>query len=170
MKLSAWGNYPVIESSSIKLEEIFDSSLPFIANGNLRSYGDAALYNKFVSIRSNRFLDFDEITGLLTCEAGVLLADVIETFLPRGWFLKVTPGTKLISVGGAVASDIHGKNHHIQGCFSECVESFLLLLPDSRCLKCSRTENSDFFYATCGGMGLTGIICQVSFYPTATIS
>ena len=76
-------------------------------------------------------------------------------------FLKVTPGTKLITVGGAIASDVHGKNHHVEGCFSECVEMFNLMLPDGEIVKCSKTENSELFHATCGGMGLTGVILDV---------
>ena len=97
-------------------------------------------------------------------QSGVLLSEIIEAFLPRGWFLKVTPGTKLITVGGAIASDVHGKNHHIAGCFSECVESLTLLLPDNTLLKCSRVENIELFKATCGGMGLTGVIVDVEIY------
>lgn len=164
MNLSAWGRFPIVESQSIKLTDNDIWEIPFIMNGNLRSYGDAALNNKYLPFKKNRFLNFDMNTGLLTCEAGVLLSEVIDTFLIHGWFLKVTPGTKLITIGGAIASDVHGKNHHVQGCFSECVESFILLLPNNDLLECSRTKNSNFFHATCGGMGLTGIIIQASFY------
>ena len=164
MKLAAWGKYPTIESYLIKLTDFDLWNTPFIMNGNLRSYGDAALNERFLPFHKKRFLNFDVHTGLLTCEAGVLLSDIIDTFLKKGWFLKVTPGTKLITIGGAIASDVHGKNHHVQGCFSECVESFILLLPDNKILECSRTINADFFHATCGGMGLTGIIIQASFY------
>jgi decaprenylphospho-beta-D-ribofuranose 2-oxidase len=164
MKLSAWGKYPIVESELIKLTDNDIWDMQFIVNGNLRSYGDAALNDKYLPYKKNRFLNFDTDTGLLTCEAGVLLSEVIDTFLLQGWFLKVTPGTKLITIGGAIASDVHGKNHHLQGCFSECVESFILLLPNNIQLECSRTKNSNYFYATCGGMGLTGIIIQASFY------
>ncbi len=94
----------------------------------------------------------------------MLLADIIDAFLPRGWFLSVTPGTKLITVGGAIASDVHGKNHHIQGCFSQCLEWFDLLLPTNEVLRCSLTENTDLFHASCGGMGLTGVIQRAAFY------
>lgn len=164
MKLSGWGRYPVVDSAQIKQYSL-SWSQSFIPAGNFRSYGDAALAPFHLPMRSqNRFIAFDEDAGLLSCEAGVLLSEIIEVFLPRGWFLAVTPGTKLITVGGAVASDVHGKNHHIQGCFSACVESFELLLPDNETKNCSRTENTDWFHATCGGMGLTGVITQVSFY------
>lgn len=103
-------------------------------------------------------LNFDESTGLLHCQAGIMLSEIIEIFVPKGWFLKITPGTKLITIGGAIASDVHGKNHHIEGCFSECVEEFSLMLANGEIKKCSKTNNAELFKATCGGMGLTGII------------
>jgi decaprenylphospho-beta-D-ribofuranose 2-oxidase len=162
--ISGWGRYPIIDSVALNPKNQAKSQ-PFIPAGNFRSYGDAALAPLHLAMRShNRLVAFDEQTGLLTCEAGILLSEIIEVFFQRGWFLAVTPGTKLITVGGAVASDVHGKNHHIQGCFSECVESFELLLPGGERKICSRTENIAWFYATCGGMGLTGVIAKVSFY------
>lgn len=168
MKLSGWGRYPVIDSRALGHNHQAWWQQAFIPAGNHRSYGDAALAPVHIPmLKQSRLIAFDEQSGLLTCEAGVLLSEIIEVFLPRGWFLAVTPGTKLISVGGAVASDVHGKNHHIQGCFSECVESLELLLPNqsnNQIKTCSRGENPDLFHATCGGMGLTGVITQVSFY------
>lgn len=175
MKLSSWGRYPVIDSVALgNNHQAFMPdgvwwAQPFITSGNHRSYGDAALAPVHLPmLKQNRLIAFDEQTGLLSCEAGVLLSEIIEVFLPRGWFLAVTPGTKLITVGGAMASDVHGKNHHIQGCFSECVKSFKLLLPNhqtnNQSKTCSRSENAELFHATCGGMGLTGVITQVSFY------
>ena len=106
----------------------------------------------------NYFLYFNQANGLLHVEAGVLLSEILSVSVPTGWFLKITPGTKLITVGGAIASDVHGKNHHIEGCFSECVEMFKLMLPDGKIIKCSKQENAELFKATCGGMGLTGVI------------
>lgn len=171
MKLAGWGRYPNIESESLAfantatLTKLIQSQYPLIAYGNGRSYGDSALNKKHIPMqRLNRLLSFDESSGLLTCEGGVLLSDIIKVFLPKGWFLKVTPGTKLITVGGAVASDVHGKNHHIEGCFSECIKSFDLLIPDGSILTCSKQENTEWFHATCGGMGLTGLIVSISFY------
>ncbi len=168
MKLSGWGRYPLVDSRALGTNHQAWWAECFIPAGNHRSYGDAALAPVYLSmLKQNRLISFDDQTGLLICEAGVLLSEIIEVFLPRGWFLAVTPGTKLITVGGAVASDVHGKNHHIQGCFSECVESFELLLPNqssNQTQTCSRSENSDLFHATCGGMGLTGLITRVSFY------
>ena len=169
MKLSGWGRYPVIDSirltfnKSKELLEHLNNKFPLIPYGNGRSYGDSALAKYHLPMRNlDRYLNFEPQNGILTCETGVLLSDIIETFLPRGWFPKITPGTKLITVGGAIASDIHGKNHHIEGCFSECVREFKLLLPDGNVYKCSREENSDLFHATCGGMGLTGVITQAT--------
>lgn len=171
MKLTAWGRYPVIEAEPLNvsgwgaLSAAVKSDGSLIAYGNGRSYGDSALSARFVPMRRfDRMFSFNETTGLLTCEAGVLLSEIIETFLPRGWFLKVTPGTKLITIGGAIASDVHGKNHHVEGCFSACVESFKLMTADGAIVGCSRSENRELFLATCGGMGLTGIILEASFY------
>jgi FAD/FMN-containing dehydrogenase len=96
-------------------------------------------------------------------EAGVLLAQVIETFLPRGWFVPAVPGTRFVTVGGMVAADTHGKNHQRSGGFGACVHSLLLLLPSGEALTCSPTENAELFAATIGGMGLTGIILEVTF-------
>ncbi|MDY0136431.1 MAG: FAD-binding oxidoreductase [Thiomicrospira sp.] len=164
IQLSGWGRYPRTESKPSQLNQQAWQH-PLIATGNHRSYGDAALAPIHLPMRKqNRLINFDQQAGLLTCEAGVLLSEIIEVFLPRGWFLAITPGTKLITVGGAVASDVHGKNHHLQGCFSESVESIELMLPNNQTKTCSRTKNPDLFHATCGGMGLTGIITQVSFY------
>jgi decaprenylphospho-beta-D-ribofuranose 2-oxidase len=165
MKISGWGCYPIIDSSNVFLtsKTIWDTQ--FITQGNSRSYGDASLSeNIYSSLQNNRLVDFDETTGLLTCESGVLLSEIIDIFLPLGWFMLITPGTKLITVGGAVSSDVHGKNHHMEGCFSSCVKSFELLLPGDQTVRCSLIENRDLFHATCGGMGLTGVITKVSFY------
>lgn len=171
MKLSGWGRYPTIESHPLlfsnieQLTAIVKNRETMIAYGNGRSYGDSALSQRHAPMQQlNTILSFDSQSGLLRCEAGVLLSDIINTFLPQGWFPKVTPGTKLITIGGAIASDVHGKNHHIEGCFSECVKEFDLLLPDGSIITCSPHENSDWFYASCGGMGLTGIILHISLY------
>ena len=169
MKISGWGRYPVIDSEIYEYRtdkqpfDSIDGGKPLIAFGNGRSYGDSALSEKVLRMRpANRMLKFDEISGTLTCEAGVLLSEILETFLPRGWFLKITPGTKKVTVGGAIASDVHGKNHHLDGAFSESVEKLQLMLPNGTVKTCSRTENSELFHATCGGMGLTGIILEAT--------
>lgn len=171
MRLSGWGNYPVIDAQPLwchdtgGLKQSLRKTDGLIARGNGRSYGDSALYDRFVPMRRfDRFSGFDENTGLLVCDAGVLLSDIIESFLPRGWFLGVTPGTRLITVGGAIASDVHGKNHHVAGCFSETVAWIDLLTADGNIIRTGPDNDPDLFFATCGGMGLTGIIRQAAFY------
>ena len=111
----------------------------------------------------DRMRAFDTSTGLLDCEAGVLLADLLDTFVPRGWFPPVAPGTKLVTVGGMVAADVHGKNHHRDGTFGAHVESLTLACADGTIRECSRAENADLFRATLGGMGLTGVILSARF-------
>jgi len=126
-----------------------------------RSYGDAALNaggRVLGMTRFNRYLAFDDATGTLSCEAGVSLEDVLRDFAPRGWFPMVTPGTKFVTIGGCIANDIHGKAHHVQGSFSSCVDSFTVLLASGEVLNASRTENTDLFWASFGGMGLLGVI------------
>ncbi len=133
----------------------------YIPRGLGRSYGDASLNeNRGViwPVRLNRFIAFDQATGELECECGTSLAEIIEFFLPRGWFLPVSPGTKFVSVGGAIAADIHGKNHHRDGTFSNFVLSLELLTPAGELLRCSPANKSEIFWATVGGMGLTGVI------------
>lgn len=171
MLLTSWGRYPIVESMQIsprslgELSSAIEHESSVISRGNGRSYGDSALGVTVLStLACDHFIAFDNATGLLTCEAGVLLSDIIKVFLPRGWFPSVTPGTKLITIGGAIASDVHGKNHHNKGCFGDCVESFRLMLPSREVITCSRTENAPVFHATCGGMGLTGVILTASFY------
>lgn len=129
--------------------------------GNGRSYGDVGLNTGHVLLLTrglDRYIGFDETTGLLECEAGVLLADIIRDFLPRGWFLPVVPGTRYVSVGGAIANDVHGKNHHAAGSFGDHVESLDLLRSDGTLTTCSRTQNAALFTATIAGLGLTGMI------------
>lgn len=171
MDFIGWGNYPRAEvtpnkfSSITELRKIIGEGTETICFGNGRSYGDSALNTEVVFTKpQNYFLDFDEQTGLLHCQSGLLLAEIIEVMLPKGWFLKVTPGTKYVTVGGAIASDVHGKNHHIEGCFSECLKEFDLMLADGQVISCSKNLNPEMFHATCGGMGLTGVILDVKLY------
>jgi decaprenylphospho-beta-D-ribofuranose 2-oxidase len=171
MSCTSWGKYPRIAckkhlfESKSALKVLLNHESELIPCGNRRSYGDSALNNNIVDVRPHDyFLDFDEETGLLHIQAGVLLADILETFVPRGWFPKVTPGTKLITVGGAIASDVHGKNHHNEGCFSDCLEEFTIMFPDGQIVTCSLNSYPGLFKATCGGMGLTGIILDAKIY------
>ncbi|MDR2206658.1 MAG: FAD-binding oxidoreductase [Flavobacteriaceae bacterium] len=169
-KVANWGNFPVVEKemksddSLPKIKEFVKNKPEIIARGNGRCYGDASLGEHIFSTEKlNKFIGFDRQNGILECEAGVLLSEVLEICVPQGFFLYVTPGTKYISVGGAIASDVHGKNHHAEGCFSEYVLEFDLMDENGEILKCSREENSEKFWATIGGMGLTGIVLSAKF-------
>lgn len=169
-KVTNWGNYPVVEKeiksedSIEKIKDFVRNNNEVIARGNGRCYGDASLSEHIFSTkRLNKFISFDRLNGVIECESGVLLSEILEVIVPQGYFLYVTPGTKFISVGGAIASDVHGKNHHAEGCFSEYVETFSLLNENSEVITCSRTQNEDKFWATIGGMGLTGIILSAKF-------
>ncbi|MBL6953798.1 MAG: FAD-binding oxidoreductase [Alphaproteobacteria bacterium] len=177
MKLSGWGRYPQADCVVLRPRAIKDlkdalAQGPVIARGMGRAYGDSAL-NKRATIdmaRFNHMLAFDPVSGLLTVEAGVVLGDIIEVFLPRGWFPPVTPGTKFVTVGGMIAADVHGKNHHKHGSFGNFVEWLDVLGPDGEIRRCARAENNDLLAYTIGGMGLTGIILRVAFrmQPVAT--
>jgi len=167
MKLTGWGRFPRIEArgrsfdNQEALGDYLKSTEDCIAHGMGRSYGDSALNEQVIFTRRfNKILSFEPQTGTVVCESGVSLAELLEVFLPRGWFLGIVPGTKFISVGGAIASDVHGKNHHQVGCFSESVLAFDLMLPQGEVVRCSRQENAALFHATCGGMGLTGVILR----------
>lgn len=168
-QLSGWGRFPVETcyvcqpADAAELGATLDAQLhaPYIARGLGRSYGDTAL-NQGGGVISNLRLDrvhsFDPSTGVLSCEAGLSLARIIELFLPRGFFLPVSPGTKFVTVGGAIANDIHGKNHHHEGSISNFILDLTLLTPRGEVLTCSPTQNEDIFWATVGGIGLTGVI------------
>lgn len=171
MRLHGWGRYPVAEARVLAPAGAGETARllaahagePLIARGLGRSYGDSALAPLVIdNTRRHLLLEFDAASGVLRCEAGATLADLLDVLLPRGWFLPVTPGTKFVTVGGALASDVHGKNHHRDGCFSAHVLGFDLLLADGRVARCSRHERPELFRATCGGMGLTGIVLTVT--------
>jgi decaprenylphospho-beta-D-ribofuranose 2-oxidase len=167
--LGGWGRYPMArchvfrpERRAAVAEALAAKAAPsFIARGLGRSYGDAALNadgGVIVHDRLARMLAFDPVTGELTCEAGVSFADIIRCWLPRGWFPPVTPGTKFVTLGGAIAADVHGKNHHRDGTLAAFVRELTLLTADGETLRCSHNERPDVFWATVGGMGLTGMI------------
>jgi len=169
MKLSGWGRYPVADCAVIAPRDTASLAAaqaagPIIARGNGRAYGDSAMNRTgTVSMRRlNRMIAFDDDTGRLVAEAGVLLGDVIDAFLPRGWFPSVTPGTRFVSLGGAIAADVHGKNHHKEGGFGNFVDWVDVLGPDGTVTRASREENADLFGWTLGGMGLTGVILRAS--------
>jgi len=142
---------------------VTSSRPPGLAFGNGRSYGDACLNAGGVlwAMRgADRFIDFDPVAGVVECEAGVLLKEIIELALASGWFLPVVPGTEFVTVGGAIANDVHGKNHHRAGTFGTHVESLELLRTDGRRIRCGAHENLEWFAATVGGLGLTGVIAS----------
>ncbi len=168
--LAGWGNYPKFPTELLEprvpaaVSKLVAERSGLIARGNGRAYGDAAIGERFTvsSVALNRMHSFDPRTALLTVESGVLLADILTTFVPRGYFLKVVPGTKFVTVGGTIAADVHGKNHHRDGGFGDNLESFQLLLPTGETVLCSRLENPEMFAATVGGMGLTGVILEAT--------
>ncbi len=168
--LQGWGRYPKVDatiarpSSQHEVAAELSQTEGQIAFGLGRSYGDSGLAARVIQTRGlDRFLNFDEDSGVLTCEAGVSLDEILRVFVPRGWFLPVTPGTRFVTVGGAIASDVHGKNHHKDGTFCRHVLRMELLLGNGERVESSPSENPDLFHATCGGMGLTGIILNASF-------
>ncbi len=149
-----------------RLDAAEASDLPVLAHGCGRSYGDSPLNpnGRLIDCRSlDRFIAFDRQSGVLTCEAGVRLADILAVICRpeadgSGWFLPVSPGTRFVTVGGAIANDVHGKNHHLFGTFGRHVLAFDLARSDGTVLACSPRENADMFAATIGGLGLTGVI------------
>ena len=171
MKLSGWGRYPLINTklkSPTSVKELVEaiSKDNAIARGNGRSYGDSAIskHNTICMKNFNRMLKFDNKIGLIVVESGVLLSEIIETFLPRGWFPKITPGSKFVTIGGMAACDVHGKNHHKDGSFGNYIEWIDIITSDGEIKRCSRKINTELFNWTIGGMGLTGVILHVAFY------
>ncbi len=184
MKLSGWGRYPQIDRTPLRpahtpaVQSIIaaqvnpnpgSTNLPgLVARGLGRSYGDSALANSLLTTQNlDHFLSFDEDSGVLNCAAGVSFAEILKVFVPKGWFLPVTPGTQFVTVGGAIASDVHGKNHHLDGSFSAHLISLKLMIASGEILECSNSQHRELFLATCGGMGLTGIILEASFQMLA---
>ena len=164
----SWGRYPRAHHAAVvplggqsappALDAIEETMLPY-AYG--RSYGDSCLNEGGVLLDVaglDRLTDFDQSTGLLRCEAGVSLAEILDLTVPLGWFLPVVPGTRWVSVGGAIANDIHGKNHHRAGTFGAHITRLELLRSDGDRIVCSLSEHPDLFRATVGGLGLTGVI------------
>jgi len=161
--LSGWGNFPRVKTilkSAANTRDI-DLNDSQIARGLGRSYADQAVNEGHITLETselNRMLSFDEQSGILECEAGVSLDDIIKVFAPRGWFPMICPGTKFVTIGGAIANDIHGKAHHSDGSFVNSVQSFKILLASGEIANASREENTDLFWANFGGLGLLGII------------
>lgn len=165
--LSGWGR-TYLPGKEIRSEDLHGTSaLVPLSRGLGRSYGDASLpapgdEQVLGTTLADRILSFDDTTGELTAEAGLCLAEMNRLFLPRNWFTPVTPGTKFVTLGGMVASDVHGKNHHVNGTFGRHVKSLLIRTGQGSVVRCSREQHADLFLATLGGMGLTGHILEVT--------
>lgn len=170
IELSGWGRFPKIKtiefkpSSESDLLEILNNTKSYVPRGNGRSYGDSSI-NKNLTItmsKMNKFISWNQESGELIAESGVLIADIIEKFISKGWFPFVTAGTKFITLGGAIACDVHGKNHHLEGSFGNYVNWIEIVNDKNQIVRCSKIENADLFNWTLGGMGLTGIILRCS--------
>ena len=166
--LSSWGRIarPGREVFSENLTELTENAV--LSRGLGRSYGDSALpppncLDVATTTRADRILKFNKNSGLIRVEAGVSLRELNRLFLPQGWFTPVTPGTQYVTIGGMVASDVHGKNHHVEGTFGGHVTGLALRVADERIVECSPNIESDLFWATIGGMGLTGHVLEVEF-------
>lgn len=164
----SWGRLPRVDQKAVHfnwrhqpLPQTAEFLLPY---GLGRSYGDSCLNQDNMLVLTgglNRLISFNQESGVLRCEAGVSLEQILEFAVPKGWFLPVTPGTKFVTVGGAIANDVHGKNHHGTGTFGRHILSFELLRSDGERLVCSPNSQTDLFRATVAGLGLTGLIVWV---------
>jgi len=168
-KISGWGGFPKKKAQLLSphsysaMQAEVQTKQTLISRGMGRSYGDSA--NASVVLQTtlcDHFIEFDTNAGLLTTESGITLREILKVIVPKGWFLPVTPGTSYVTLGGAIASDVHGKNHHVAGTFGEHVKSMTLLLGTGEVVNASPTEHIDLFQATCGGMGLTGVILHAT--------
>ncbi|HEX7324211.1 MAG TPA: FAD-binding oxidoreductase [Rhodanobacteraceae bacterium] len=162
---ASWGRWPPATQHALRINSRFaplpDVKGSVLPRGNGRSYGDVCLNDGGTLLDArglDRFIAFDPATGVLQCEAGVLLGTILDLCVPRGWFLPAVPGTRFVTVGGAIANDVHGKNHHAVGSFGCHVRRFELLCSHGGSGICSAHENADWFAATVGGLGLTGFI------------
>lgn len=165
----SWGRYP---RASQVIVPLFDrhaalpaTTGPALPYGNGRSYGDSCLNDGGTLLHTrqlDRFIAFDPQTGVIECEAGVLFSEILDLVVPQGWFLPVTPGTKFVTVGGAIANDVHGKNHHKAGTFGRHVLAFELLRSDGSRRLCTPQLHPEWFAATIGGLGLTGVVTRAT--------
>jgi len=166
--LAAWGRLPK-PGSELVTEDLLRATVGAnLSRGLGRSYGDSSLpavaSDKVIGTRrANRVLAFDAGTGVLRAEAGLSLVEINRLFMPRGWFTPVTPGTKFVTLGGMVSSDVHGKNHHVEGCFGEHVRALSMRLADGSVVEATPTNEPELFWATIGGMGLLGHVLEVEF-------
>jgi len=163
----SWNRLPRVSPKAVHTltnrQETLPDTLPtpYLAHGNGRSYGDVCLTETGSLLMTrglDRFIDFDPVQGIVRCEPGVTLGEVLALVVPHGWFLASTPGTKCATVGGSIANDVHGKNHHDVGSFGHHVRAFELWRSDGSVIECRPGQNGDWFRATIGGLGLTGLI------------
>lgn len=169
MKIYGWGKYPVMDAQVLlpqtqsDCSDFLKSNQTILPRGMGRSYGDSANSSTVIQLDYlDHFVEFNESTGVLTCEAGTSIREILNLTVPKGWFIPVTPGSSFVTIGGAIASDVHGKNHHQSGSFSEHLLSFELMLGSGEVINVKKNVYPDLFRATCGGMGLTGIILSAS--------
>jgi decaprenylphospho-beta-D-ribofuranose 2-oxidase len=169
MQISGWGRYSFVKAeikkvkNLIEIEKLIKKNKKVIARGLGRSYGDSA-NNDFIvdTTQLNKILEFDSVNGIICCQSGVSIKEINQLTVNQGWFMPVTPGSSYVTIGGAIASDVHGKNHHLEGTLSQHLLSLELMLSDGEIINLSNDSNRDLFNATCGGMGLTGIIISAS--------
>ena len=171
MRFESWGRFPAVKhrgafspATPADIPAIFARcTKSLLPRGNGRSYGDSCLNADgylLLSRRLDHFIRFDPQTGRLCCEPGVTFDDLLRICVPAGWFPPVTPGTKYVTIGGAIANDVHGKNHHRVGSFGRFIEKLTLFRSNGEIIECSPEHNPDWFQATVGGLGLTGFILQ----------
>ena len=168
--ISGWGNYKTIKSNiympqdMTELKNIIKKNRKYTIRGMGRSYGDSSLGKNIISLNKfKKFINLDTKKGLIYCSSNSTIHEILDIIVMEGYFLKVTPGSKFISVGGLIASDVHGKNHHIDGTFCDHLLEIEILLSNGRILKINKKKDNDLFKATCGGLGLTGIIISAKF-------
>jgi decaprenylphospho-beta-D-ribofuranose 2-oxidase len=170
-ELAGWGRYPRHRSEVLEpqgpamVPHLVAGSSGLVSRGNGRAYGDAAIGEQVTlcTLQLDRIRSFDRTSGRITVEAGALLSDLLAIVVPAGFFPPVVPGTKLVTIGGMIASDVHGKNHHREGGFGDHVEAITLALPDGSTATCTPERTPELFWATIGGMGLTGTILEATF-------
>lgn len=157
------GDYVLYLPKNIdEIKSIISNTKEIIPSGGNRSYGDSAISNNIINSKNfNKIISFDENNGVLKAGSGITINEILNYLVPKGWFLNVTPGTKFATLGGCVASDVHGKEHHKFGCFSENLISFKIILNENDILEVNQNNYPDLYKATCGGMGLTGFIIEV---------
>lgn len=168
-RVTNWGNTPSITANVIpfhrikQLQEAFRNTGAVISRGMGRCYGDSALNRTIVStVDFNHIESFDIEKGIVVCQAGITLDAILRVIVPKGWFLPVTPGTKFVTLGGAVAANVHGKNHHKEGSLAHHLLYMDVMTSNGNRIRCSKHDNVELFYATCGGMGLTGVVVEVA--------